>query len=136
LRGDKRLDFEEICVARCVRLIPLPEFDMIRHQAQFAAIDEDAMKLTQCFILDHSALVMASLWPRIAEIQVNHLGDRVAKSKATELGGISMHNANIFQTAPSHAICCVTPELGRPFNAEKIRIGLLDRLLDEKSSFA
>ncbi|MDA0214567.1 MAG: hypothetical protein O2875_04305 [Planctomycetota bacterium] len=117
-------------------LIPLPKFDMIRDKAKFASHLQDSMEVQQRFVLNNATLVVARLWPRIAEVQVNDGGDFVGQPKTTELGCVCMQNANIVEFSPAHTICRISPEFRRPFDAEKIRVGLANRLLDEKCSFA
>lgn len=92
--------------------------------------------MTKRFILNHAPFVMASLRPRIAEVQVDDLCDFIWQPEAAELGGIGVQNANVGKFSPPHAIRGEAPKFSRPFDPKKVRIGLPHSLLNQKCSLA
>ena len=116
--------------------IPRPEFWVIGDQSKFSARCEDAVKLTQGLVLDHTTLVVPGLRPGVGEIEVYDPGDSIRAPESSELGGIRMKHSNIRHLVAANTIRGVTKELACPFDAQEVGVRLENRLLHEKGALA
>ena len=122
---------EQLGISRGMILVPRPQVVVISDQSKLASIYQYAMKLAQRRILHDPPFVVPLLRPGIGEVKVNDIRDRIRASKPDELRGVGPEHAHVVQFAPPQAVRRVPVEFPRPFDAEKVRLELQRRMLNE-----
>ncbi len=115
---------------------PLPIVIVIGDDAELPAWLEHTMSLLEKTIGDDPPFVMPFFRPGIAEVQVQHIDERIRRPPTQKLRRVGVKQPDIAQRVAPTAVRCIEPELVGPLDSKEIDGGPGVRCLNEKRPFA